>query len=191
MNIFERARSGQPIDMRTDEEYKSVMIPEMVRSRTLCHQINMLPPYSEEVRPLFDELFEGRLPKSSNILMPVYIDRGKTISVGENVFINWNFNTVSTGGITIEDGVMIAPNVTFLTANHDLTDLQILICKPIVIKRGAWIGEGAKVMPGVTVGEGAVVAAGSVVTKDVAPHTVVGGNPAKLIKEIDRDNRES
>ena len=100
------------------------------------------------------------------------------------MFINWGVNTVSIGGITLEDRVMIAPNVTLLTANHDLKDLQVLYCKPITIKKKAWIGEGAKIMPGVTVGEGAVVAAGSIVTKDVAAHTVAGGNPAKLIKTI-------
>ena len=185
MTIYERAKAGEPIDMRTDEEYRTVCGPEMVRSRTLCHRINQLEPYDPKIRELLDELFEGRLPKSANILTPVYIDRGVTISIGENVFINWGLNTVSTGSITIEDGAMIAPNVSLLTANHDLHDLQILRCKPIVIHRGAWIGEGAKIMAGVTVGEGVVVAAGSVVTKDVAPHTIVGGNPAKFIKRIE------
>ena len=185
MTIYDRAKAGEPIDMRTDDEYKRICGPEMVRSRTLCHRINMLDPYDEQVRKLFDELFEGRLPKSSNILTPVYIDRGATIHIGENVFINWGFNTVSTGSITIEDGAMIAPNVSMLTANHDLNDLQIIICKPIVIKKNAWIGEGSKILQGVTVGEGAVVAGGSVVTKDVAPRTIVGGNPAKFIKNIE------
>ncbi len=185
MDIYERAKAGLPIDMRTDTEYHEVCGPEMVRSRTLCHKINQCEPYDDIVRKLLDELFEGRLPESSNILTPVYIDRGKTINIGENVFINWGFNTVSTGSITIEDGVMIAPNVSMLTANHDLHDLQIIICKPIVIKKGAWIGEGSKILQGVTIGEGAVVAAGSVVTKNVAAHTIVGGNPAKFIREID------
>ena len=184
MDPYKKALRGEPIDMRTDEGYQAVLGPEMVRSRTLCHRINSLEPYSDEIRPLLDELFEGRLPKSSLILTPVHIDRGKTIRIGRNVFINWNFNTVSTGGIDIEDDVRIAPNVSLVTANHDLNDREILRCAPIRIKKGAWIGEGAKIMPGVTVGTGAVVAAGAVVTKDVAPHVVVGGNPAKKIKEI-------
>ena len=169
--------------MRTDQEYKEICMPEMVRSRTLCQKINQMEPYHKDVRSLLDELFEGRLPVSSNILTPVYIDRGATIDIGENVFINWGFNTVSTGGITIKDGAMIGPNVSLLTANHDLNNLQIIICKPIVIGKNAWVGEGAKILQGVTVGEGAVVAAGAVVTKDVPPFTIVGGNPARILKE--------
>lgn len=145
----------------------------------------MLDPYDSQVRTLFDELFEGRLPKSSNILTPVAIDRGATITIGENVFINWNFSAVSTGSITIEDDVQIACNVQMLTANHDYKDRQILYCKPIVVKQGAWIGAGSTIMGGVTIGERAVVAAGSVVTKDVPANTVGGGNPAKIIKRIE------
>ena len=185
MDIYEQAKAGLPLDMR-GEEYQSVAVPEMKRSRTICHRINMLDPYDPKVRELFDELFEGRLPASSNILTPVAIDRGATITIGEHVFINWNFSAVSTGSITIEDNVQIACNVQMLTANHDLEDLMILHCKPIVVKTGAWIGAGATIMGGVTVGEHAVVAAGSVVTKDVAPYTIVGGNPAKFIKNIEK-----
>ena len=186
MNIYERAKAGEPIDMRS-EEYQNIAVPELKRSRTLCHEINMLPPYDPKVRELFDELFAGRLPKSSNILTPVAIDRGATITVGENVFINWNFSAVSTGSITIEDNVQIACNVQFLTANHDLKDLMILHCKPILVKHGAWIGAGTTVMGGVTIGEHSVVAAASVVTKDVPPYTIVGGNPARIIREIPRN----
>ena len=112
MTIYERARAGEPIDMRSDE-YQAVAVPELKRSRTLCHRINMLDPYDPKVRELFDELFEGRLPATSNILTPVNIDRGATISIGENVFINWNFSTVSTGSVTIEDNVQIGLHNNF------------------------------------------------------------------------------
>lgn len=71
-----------------------------------------------------------------------------------------------------------------ITNNHDLHDRRLLLCKPVRVCTNAWIGAGATILPGVTVGENAVVAAGAVVTKDVAPNTIVGGNPAKFIKEI-------
>ena len=71
-----------------------------------------------------------------------------------------------------------------LTGSHSLTSPTFdLITKPITIKDNVWVATGAIVLPGVTIGEGAVVAAGSVVTKDVEPWTVVGGNPAKFIKK--------
>ena len=91
---------------------------------------------------------------------------------------------MSAVGIILEDGVMIGPHVTLLTVNHALKDLQIIKCKPVTIKKEAWIGANVTILPGVTVGEGAVVGSASVVTKDVAAHTVVAGNTAKIIKMI-------
>ncbi|MBQ3769783.1 MAG: hypothetical protein II866_12450 [Prevotella sp.] len=91
---------------------------------------------------------------------------------------------MAAGGITIEDGVMIGPNVRIVTDNHDFQNRMVLRCKSVHIGRNAWIGVGAIILPGVTIGENAVVAAGAIVTKDVAPNAIVGGNPAKFIKNI-------
>ncbi|WP_255415276.1 MULTISPECIES: acyltransferase [Coprobacillaceae] len=77
---------------------------------------------------------------------------------------------------------MLGPHVSLLTVNHDFNDLQILKCKGIVIKKGAWIGANSTILPGVTIGEGAIVGSGSVVTKDVDAHAIVAGNPTKLIR---------
>ena len=60
-----------------------------------------------------------------------------------------------------------------------------LLCKPVTIRQGAWIGANSTIFPGVTVGKYAIVAAGAVVTKDVQDYAVVGGNPAKVIKYLD------
>lgn len=88
------------------------------------------------------------------------------------------------GSITIKDEVMVAVNVQLISNNHDLYDHEILTCKPVRLKRNCWIGVGATILPGITVGENSVVSAGVVVMKDVEDNTVVGGNPAKLIKRI-------
>ena len=104
--------------------------------------------------------------------------------MGKNIFINNNLKCVARGGITIEDGVMIAPGVTILTVNHDLKDHYVLIPIPVTIKKNAWIGANVTICPGVEIGEGAVIGAGAVVTKDVEPYTVVAGVPAKFIKNI-------
>lgn len=90
------------------------------------------------------------------------------------------------GGITIEDNVLIAPKVSLLSEGHPLSPdaRQSLVPGPIHIKKNAWIGAAATILPGVTVGENPVVAAGAVVSKDVPANTVVGGIPAKQVKAI-------
>ena len=180
MDIFERMHSGEWIHSRKDPEYTTIARAEMNRSFQVCFQINHTMPGTPEIRALLEELFEGRLPASSNIFPPM-----KCLTLGENVFINHGFTCMASGGVTIEDGVMIGPEAAVITANHDFKDLLILQFKPVTIKKGAWIGARAVILPGVTVGEGAVVASGAVVTKNVAPRTIVGGNPARFIKNVE------
>lgn len=184
MDIYERLKNGEPIDTLESQEFKEILWPETVRSRILCQKINSLPPFDSKVTKLMEELFEHRLPKSSKIATPIQVDRGHCVTIGERVLVNEGLDVMAGGSITIEDDVLIGPQVTILTSNHDFMNLTVLRNKPVVIKRKSWIGARAILCPGVTVGEGAIVAAGAVVTKDVAPHTLVGGNPAKLIKNI-------
>ena len=185
MNIYERMKAGEWIDRLSDTEYSTVAKEEMQRSLDVCFRLNTTPPNDPKIRELLDELFEGRLPSSSNIFPPMEIDRAKCLSLGENVFINHGFTCMASGGVTIEDGVMIGPEAALITANHDFSDLTRLQFKPIVIKKGAWIGARAIILPGITVGEGAVVASGAVVTHDVPAKTIVGGNPARFIKNVE------
>ncbi len=91
------------------------------------------------------------------------------------------------GGLDIADDVMIGPNVSIITSGHPIEPSErrtFAIGKPIVIERNVWIAAGATIIGGVTVGENSVVAAGSVVTRDVPPSTLVGGNPARVIRSI-------
>ncbi|MDE7329676.1 MAG: sugar O-acetyltransferase [Clostridia bacterium] len=172
----------EKVDMRAPAFQQTAS--EMTRCRKFCFKINNTEPMTEELYALERELFCGRLDPSSSFMPPLQIDLASRIEIGKNVFINNDFICMARGGITIEDGVMIAPRVSILTANHDLYDHNVLKCSPVKICKNAWIGSGAIILPGVTVGENAVVAAGAVVTKDVAPNTVAGGNPAKFIKQL-------
>lgn len=92
------------------------------------------------------------------------------------------------GGLTIGDYTQIAPNVVIVTANHNLYDTRKEVLKSIKIGAYCWIGAGAKIMPGVVLGDWTIVGAGAVVTKSFPDgHCIVGGVPAKFIKELDRD----
>jgi len=94
------------------------------------------------------------------------------------------------GGVSIGDRVYTSPFTQIIAVNHVFDNPnrpfveQGITAEGIVIENDVWLGAGAIITDGVRVGQGAVVAAGAVVTKDVPPHTVVGGVPAKLIKSI-------
>lgn len=139
---------------------------------------------TEESEALIAELFQGAIGEGSHIAPPLQVIRGNKVKIGKNVYIMYNFVCMSTGGLVIEDDVRIAANCAIVTNNHDFADRVVLTCKPVRIKRNAWIGINATILPGVTVGENAIIAAGAVVTKDVPNNALVGGVPAKIIKMV-------
>lgn len=126
------------------------------------------------------------------VFPPLYINYGKHLSIGKNVFINFDCTFLTLGGIVIEDNVLIGPKVSLLSEGHPLapTERGALVPGKIHIKKNAWIGANAIILPGVTIGENAVVAAGAVVSKNVEDDTVVGGVPAKFIKQINAVDNE-
>lgn len=182
-DILYRLKAGEPIALN-DPEYSKIQ--EIVdRTIRLSGQLNHAGS-TEKFRTHFSDIIGREIDESTTIFAPVYVNFGRFIRLGKNVFINHACSFLDMGGITIEDDVLIGPKVNLITENHPLDPLErrSLITKPIVIKRKVWIGAGATILPGVTIGENAVVAAGAVVSKDVPANTVVGGIPAKFIKDI-------
>lgn len=124
-----------------------------------------------------DEGHVGFYP-SSRVWAPWNLELGSYVAIDDAV------NLYSAAKITIGTKVAISREAFICTASHDITKPnRPLVTAPITICDGVWIGARAIVLPGVTIGEGAIIAAGAVVTKDVEPWTVVGGNPAKFIKK--------
>lgn len=140
----------------------------------------------ETLRTLLEELWGCEVSKTVALFPPFHTDCGKNTRVGEHVFINMGCKFQDQGGIVIEDGALIGHNVVLATINHDLNPAkrQSMTYAPIHIGKNVWIGSNATILAGVSIGDGAIVAAGAVVTKNVPPNTIVGGVPAKVIKEI-------
>ncbi len=182
--IFDRMRAGGLF--RFDDPQFAKVRELVARAQELSVHLNASINI-DQVRERLSEIIGSSIDKSTRIFPPFFTNFGRFITLGKNVFINHACSFLDLGGITIEDDVLIGPKVNLITENHSLdpADRQSLLLKSIVIKRNAWIGAAATILPGVTIGENAVVAAGAVVSKDVADNTIVGGIPAKIIKQID------
>jgi acetyltransferase-like isoleucine patch superfamily enzyme len=142
---------------------------------------------ADRIRAMFGELIGKELDSTVRLIPPLYATGGDNTRIGRNVFINQNCTMYDLGGIDIADDVMIGPNVSLITSGHPVAPSQRragVAASPIVIQRNVWIAANVTVIGGVTIGENSVVAAGSVVTKDVPADTLVGGNPAKVIRSI-------
>lgn len=183
-DIFERLSNGETILPNDPEAFK--LREAAYATKILLDQMNHSSDPSE-IRNILSQITSSAIDESVAVFTPLYINYGMNTKIGKNVFINFDCVFLDLGGITIEDNVLIAPKVSLLSEGHPVSpqSRQSLIPGRIHIKENAWIGAGATILPGVTIGKNAVVAAGAVVTKDVAANTIVGGIPAKFIKEID------
>lgn len=183
-DVLSQLRSGEPVPM-DDPDYGQV--GEVVdRTLRILRRLNSAED-TDSVRRILGELVGEPVDESTTLFPPFHTNYGRHITLGKNVFINHACSFLDLGGIVIEDGAMIGPRVNITSENHplDVRRRKTLVPGEVVIKENAWIGAGATILPGVTVGEGAVVAAGAVVTKDVPSGTVVGGVPARHLKQID------
>ncbi len=152
----------------------------------LTNKLNNKYNNPKKVQKIFFKLIGKPLDKTFCLFPPFYTDCGKNITVGNNVFINSSCHFQDQGKITIGNNVLIGHNVVIATLNHNQNPSHraSILPSPVEIKDNVWIGSNATILPGVIIDEGAIIAAGAVVTKNVKKNTIVGGNPAKIIKEI-------
>lgn len=186
--------------MQNDFDYKQMLKGELYiahdihesngskKGKMLADKINYTPiENSDEIIKLEKELF-GKTGKNIYLHPPLYVDYGRHINIGENFYANMDCIFLDVNHINIGDNVMFGPRVSLYTAGHPIDPTirneQLEFGHEINIGNNVWIGGNAVVLPGVSVGENSVIASGAVVTKDVPPNTVVGGNPAKVIKHI-------
>lgn len=129
---------------------------------------------------------------SDNTKIGTFVEIQKNAFIGKNCKIS--SHTFICEGVTIEDDVFIGHNVTFINDMYPRStaeggglqteaDWKVV---PTFIKKGASVGSSATILAGVTVGEGAIVGAGAVITRDVPPWTIVAGNPARILRQIEK-----
>ena len=140
--------------------------------------------WSRYLRASVLRLFCAKMSKGASVHGSARVWQPWNLEMGCNSTIGDRVDCYAVDKVRIGAQVVVSQDVFLCTASHDITSaIMELTTAPIEIQDQAWIGARAVVLPGVTIGVGAVVAAGAVVTKNVEPWTVVGGNPAKFIKK--------
>ena len=174
------------IDMREYSKDKNAT-QMAARDAQLCQKFNLALPLTDEYFSLMRELFYNQIGENSIVYNQLTVVLPKNVTIGKGVTVMNGALMMAAGGITIEDKAMIAANVQLISNNHDPYVREIITCKPVVIKYGAWVGAGATILPGVTVGKYAIVGANSVVNKDIPDYAIAVGSPAKVIKYLDKN----
>lgn len=178
------------------------VVKKHFKGMSLCDKFNRIPlKRIKSKQRTLEKLIPSAKGKNLGVFAPFYCEYGVNIHVGDECFVNYNCTFLDVSPITLGNGVWIGANVTIATPNHPLIAEERLnadypdgrhnleFSDPITIKDGCWICSSSTICGGVTIGENSVVAAGSVVTRDVPPNSLVAGVPARVIRQIDSNDR--
>lgn len=187
-DLLDHFNAGLPVE--AGDSAHQLLVEYSNEAMRIAAELNNAYHTPEEVRRLFSSLIGKPVDDTFMLFPPFNSDFGKNITVGKTVFINSGCKFQDQGGITIGDGCLIGHNVVIATINHGLSRAKRHwnFVAPVSIGNNVWVGANATILPGVTIGDDAVIAAGAVVTSDVAAGTIVGGVPARFIREIDADD---
>lgn len=166
------------------------LIDAYVRAQELTEAYNATSVRERERRTAILGELLGGLGEDATIRPPLQVDYGTQIRFGARSFANFGLVALDVAPISIGDDVQIGPNVQLLTPIHPLEAGprrdKWEAAKPITIGDNVWLGGGVIVCPGVTIGADTVVGAGAVVTKDLPAGVLALGNPARVVRELDR-----
>lgn len=176
--------------MRRQETYRfsdPEITASILRGHKLCARLQTMTIADAEYRQTIEQLIPG-IPKSSAICPPFHCDHGTEITLGENVFVNFNCTMLDSGGIRIGANTHIGPNCQLYTPNHPIDHIERREPKEtghaITIGEDCWLGGGVIVCPGVSIGNRCIIAAGSVVTRDIPDDSLAAGNPAQIKRKL-------
>ncbi|EOX1608233.1 sugar O-acetyltransferase [Vibrio cholerae] len=183
MREREKMLSGKYYDPSDAE-----LVKLRLEARLLTEKLNQTSVSCPEKRIDIIKSLLGSTGDSIHIESTFNCDYGLNIHVGENFYANFGCVILDVAEVRIGDNCFIAPQVGIYTATHPIDPIQrnsgLEFGKPIRIGNNCWIGGHATINPGVTLGDNVVVASGAVVTKSFGSNVVIGGNPARVLKEI-------
>lgn len=186
MTELEKLKAGLEFSVR-DPEVDALKL-HAVKGCQRLNGISVTDAAAKEaaIRDLFGSV--GKEP----MVLPVFnCDNGKNIHVGDYFLANYNVTILDITDFVAGNNVWIGPGTLISTINHPISPKgrrqHLGISKPVRIGNDVWIGGNCTILPGVTIGNNVVVAAGAVVTKDVPDNSLVGGVPARVLREIEND----
>lgn len=166
------------------------VLEKLNKVKDLCWEYNNIRPtlIKERNDKLHDIL--GVCDSDTQINQPFYCDYGKHIKVGKRFFANFNFTVLDEAYVTIGDDCFIGPSVGIYTACHSTNpherNTREEWARPVSIGNNCWIGGSVTILPGVTIGDNCTIGAGSVVVSSIPPNSIAVGNPARVVKRIDK-----
>lgn len=191
MTELEKAVAG----LLYDANYDAAILAHRRNTKIKLHEFNLLSPKEENKRnQLLTELI-GKIGKHFVIEGPFHCDYGDNITIGDHFYANVNLVILDGAKVTIGNHVFIAPNVGIYTAGHPLDyerrNQGLEYALPVNIGNNVWIGGGVSIMPGVTIGNDTVIGSGSVVTRDIPDGAVAVGNPCRVLRAINDNDKKA
>lgn len=190
MNNYDKLHSGE-LYLPGDEE---IMKEQLICLEKLYDFNNTRPSELDKRERLLREMFAD-IGSGCYIEPPLRANwGGKHVHFGKNVYANFNLTLVDDTHIHVGDYTMFGPNVTVATAGHpilpELREKAYQYNAPVIIGKNCWIGAGTVIVPGVTIGDNTVIGAGSIVTKDIPSNVVAVGNPCRVLREINENDKK-
>lgn len=180
--------SGKPY-----QAFGSELLKERQYAKEIVFQYNSLQPTEIKKRNQLLKSFLGKTEETFFIEPPFRCDYGYNIEIGENFYSNYNLIILDCAKVSIGNNVLIGPNVAIYTAGHPLhfetRNKELEFALPISIGNNVWIGGNVVINPGITIGNNAVIGSGSVLTNNIPANVIAAGNPCKVIREINEDDK--
>ncbi len=186
----EKMLTGLLYDANSDP----TLLAERKAVKRLIYEYNHLHPDREAKQQALIRKIVKRCGERITIEAPFHCDYGYNIEIGEDFYANYNLIILDGAKVTIGDHVFIAPNVGLYTAGHAEDVKQrnqgLEYAYPITIGNNVWIGGGVTVLPGVTIHDNCIIGAGSVVTKDIPANSVAVGNPCRVVRKTNEEEKK-